>query len=112
MGLTTALIYASAGGVGRFFSNLTVTNNTFITNHLRVSGLASVSVAGLEIGYDTYGQVNVLENYVDPTGALYCFAALANPIMLQPPLFLGNVDMLDGSTIPGFGVPCTGRSYH
>ncbi len=75
----------------------------------------TTSAAMAEIAYDIYGAFTARGNWIDPHGALQCFASVsgASGNGATSPVFVSNTNLQDASSISGFnlgaGVSCNGR---
>lgn len=114
---TTACFYFSDGYAGagppNTFTQVTADHNTVVTNgSTNPPGGGSppfyvTTSAGMEVAWDIYTNITFDSNYLGPTGSFFCFWNASSPVFTHPPVFTGNVDMIDGSAITGFGV-CPG----
>jgi hypothetical protein len=114
-----ANFYLSGGGVGSG-GGVTFTgdesNNVFVVNvNPNVAPYRTYSIAGVSFSYNNFGVVTVNNNWLDPTGAAYCFATISNPTGTGNVSFSGNKSLLgpsgDAST-NGFNnsSPCYGHN--
>jgi hypothetical protein len=97
---TTAMFYASTSQSNATIMATVIDHNTSIAN--LNAGHVTTSAASAETSYDTYGKVLFQQNYMDPTGAYSCFVSISNPTYLTPPVFSGNVNMINGHTVDKF----------
>ncbi len=98
-GSVTSLLYLSSGAKGPCWASYMVANNTTV-----VQGQASVAI---EISYNTFTNVTLQNNYIAaiktvPGGCIYDPDNSA--VFTNAPVFKGNVNMVSGNTIGGFGV--------
>lgn len=84
---------SGTGGTGTYTVNnsQTVAAETMFTT---MGGSAAVRAPG-----PVFAALNYTSNYVDPTGALFCFQT-DMVVGSSAPVFAGNLNLLDGSTIP------------
>lgn len=84
---------SGTGGTGTYTVNnsQTVAAETMFTT---MGGAAAVRAPG-----PVFTALNYTSNYVDPTGALFCFVT-DTVAGSSAPVFTGNLNLLDGSTIP------------
>ena len=68
---------------------------------LWISGLTTAASAA-EVGHSTFGNITFIDNYTDPTGSLYMFAARSSPVCQSRTVFKGNINLLTGAAIDGF----------
>jgi len=95
------------------FSNLKVSHNVIVINTLNgvnPNGTILVSTA-VELAVDIYTAAAFDHNYIDPTGAYYCYISTGNPTFTSPVTWASEIDLIDGSAITGFNGAgtCAGR---
>jgi hypothetical protein len=101
-GGATALWYVSAGQAnGQTFGTVNLKNNTEVINLFGgAGGKVMISVADAEFSSNPVTTVNILNNYVDPTGSFFCY--LNNGTTIGTTNMTGNINLTDGSTISDF----------
>jgi hypothetical protein len=102
----TAAFYLSNGQSGGTILEGQVDHNTSVVNLNGDNGGVTVSAASAETSYDNYGSVLFQQNYMDPTGAYFCFVSTGNETFQSQPVFTGNVNMINGRAINGYN-SCT-----
>jgi hypothetical protein len=97
-GAVTSLVYGSSGANGSCYNNYSIENNTLI-----VLGTAS---AAIEVSYNRYKHLTFSANYIAPldTEPGACIVETSSPVFTNTPEFAGNINMVTGNTIGGFGV--------
>lgn len=95
--------YVSSGSTnGQTFGTVNLENNTTVINLYGGStGTVAVSVADAEFAYNSVTTANILNNYIDPTGAFFCYSN-ANGVTITTINQSGDINLLDGSSISDF----------
>jgi hypothetical protein len=108
----TATWYISSGNTnGQKFGTVNINNNTAVINLFGgKAGKVVVSAALAEFGYDPVTTANILNNYVDPTGAYLCVVN-ADGVPIGTTNMNGNVNLLNGSSISNM-TPATCYGHH
>jgi hypothetical protein len=99
-GMTTTWYISSGNANGQKFGSVNVNNNTTAINLFGgKAGKVVVSSALLEFAWNnTVSTANILNNYIDPTGAYLCLVNIdGTPIGTLN--MSGNTNLLNGSTI-------------
>jgi hypothetical protein len=92
--------YYSAGSKYRAVTFTgTITNNTIITNvNPEYYPYWTTASAAVSFAYNNYGSnTKISDNYVDPTGSIFCFAEESNPTFTGPVIFSGNKSLLSSA---------------
>lgn len=94
----TTTFYISGGNAnGSSITLADIQANTVAIN--LTSGTVTVSSAAIEWGYISVVTSNVLYNYIDPTGAQFCFLDAGGGGTRTTITYTGNINLRDGSPI-------------
>ena len=109
-----ALMFLSGGNSERSWNTIVASHNTFVANTIGSAsvspgvGAATVSRIIEESGGSVYTEIDYLNNFIDPTGALFCYY-VPTPTPART-VMTGNTNLLDGSAINDFsGASCAGH---
>jgi hypothetical protein len=98
-GSVTSLLYIAGGSTGECWASYMIANNTTV-----VQGAASASI---EIAHSTFTNVTFENNYIVAIGTVRggcIYDPDSSAIFTNAPVFKGNLNMVSGNTIGGFGV--------
>jgi hypothetical protein len=87
--------YYSAGSKARllWFSG-SITHNVFVTNvNPNYSPYWTTASAAVSVAYNNFEKTKISDNYIDPTGSVYCFSQSSNPKVR------GSVRLLDNKSL-------------